>query len=220
MKKFEILAIHIIIKFMAKKHELKEVTFVTSAVGIKDSPKADKPEYGFIGRSNVGKSTLINMLTQNKGLARVSGTPGKTQLINYFLVDQSWYMVDLPGYGYAKTSRKNRFTLSRMIEEYIEKRTSLSCMFVLIDSRHKPMESDLAFMRWLGENGVPFGMVFTKIDKLSTHKLQANITAYQEEMKKEWAWLPDQFFTSSKNYAGRDELLVFINKTNKIWEQS
>lgn len=167
-------------------------------------------EFAFIGRSNVGKSSLINMITGNASLAKVSGTPGKTRLINHFIINDQWSLVDLPGYGYAKASKAMREAFDKMIRHYILDREQLYCLFVLIDSRHKPQKADLAFMGFLGENGVPFSIVFTKADKLSGAQLKRGLQTYRETLLEQWEELPPMFVTSSEKGAGKDELLTFI----------
>lgn len=182
---------------------------------ISKCPKPDLPEYAFIGRSNVGKSSLINMLTNHKKLAKISTKPGKTQLINHFLINHDWYLVDLPGYGFAKTSKQLRNTWSGFTKTYLSKRESLVCIFVLIDSRHEPQKIDLDFMYKLAINQLPFAMVFTKTDKLSKNKLQYNLDTYFETMSKKWEELPVYFQTSSSNKRGREELLDYIEELNE-----
>ena len=189
--------------------------FVISNSRVNKCPTTGLPEYAFIGRSNVGKSSLINMLTGRKGLAMTSQKPGKTQLINHFLINRDWYLVDLPGYGYARLSRDGRDGLRRMIEDYILERTELVCLFVLLDSRLEPQRIDLEFIEWLGEEGIPFALVFTKADKLSKGKLAANIAAYKERLLQQWEELPPLFITSSEARMGRDELLSYIDGINK-----
>lgn len=189
--------------------------FVISNSRVNKCPTTGLPEYAFIGRSNVGKSSLINMLTGRKGLAMTSQKPGKTQLINHFLINKDWYLVDLPGYGYARLSRDGRDGLRRMIEDYILERTELVCLFVLLDSRLEPQRIDLEFIEWLGEEGIPFALVFTKADKLSKGKLAANIAAYKERLLQQWEELPPLFITSSEARLGRDELLSYIDGINK-----
>lgn len=189
--------------------------FVISNSRVNKCPTTGLPEYAFIGRSNVGKSSLINMLTGRKGLAMTSQKPGKTQLINHFLINRDWYLVDLPGYGYARLSRDGRDGLRRMIEDYILERTELICLFVLLDSRLEPQRIDLEFIEWLGEGGIPFALVFTKADKLSRGKLAANIAAYKERLLQQWEELPPLFITSSEARMGRDELLSYIDGINK-----
>ncbi|MDR2122795.1 MAG: ribosome biogenesis GTP-binding protein YihA/YsxC [Flavobacteriaceae bacterium] len=189
--------------------------FIKSSKFLKDCPEGNKPEYAFIGRSNVGKSSLINMITNKKGLAKTSSTPGKTQLINHFLINDSWYLTDLPGYGYAKTSKTNRASFSKMIEKYILERKNLVTLFVLIDARHLPMQIDLNFINWLGENGIPFTLVFTKIDKIAQAEFSFNFKKYSQELRKTWDELPEMFKTSSEKKIGKEEILSFIEDTNK-----
>ena len=189
--------------------------FIISNSRVEKCPTTGLPEYAFIGRSNVGKSSLINMLTGRKGLAMTSQKPGKTQLINHFLINKDWYLVDLPGYGYARLSRDGRDGLRKMIEDYILERTELVCLFVLLDSRLEPQRIDLEFIEWLGEEGIPFALVFTKADKLSKGKLATNIAAYKERLLQQWEELPPLFITSSEARMGRDELLSYIDGINK-----
>ena len=189
--------------------------FIISNSRVEKCPTTGLPEYAFIGRSNVGKSSLINMLTGRKGLAMTSQKPGKTQLINHFLINRDWYLVDLPGYGYARLSRDGRDGLRRIIEDYILERTELVCLFVLLDSRLEPQRIDLEFIEWLGEEGIPFALVFTKADKLSRGKLAANIAAYKERLLQQWEELPPLFITSAEARMGRDELLSYIDGINK-----
>ena len=179
------------------------------------APKERIPEYAFIGRSNVGKSSLINMLMNRKNLAKTSGKPGKTQLINHFKINDQWFLVDLPGYGYAKVSKKKRTIFQYFIENYFKEREQLVCTFVLIDSRHDPQKIDLEFMRFLGENRIPFCIVFTKADKLPSSKLNKQITSYKRKLLTHWESLPTSFITSSTNGLGRDEFLGFIDGINK-----
>jgi GTP-binding protein len=195
--------------------EITKAAFIKSAPTIGDCPKDGRPEYAFIGRSNVGKSSLINMLTNRKGLAKTSGTPGKTQLINHFLINDSWYVVDLPGYGYAKVSKGVRKTFQKIITSYLAKRQSLVCVFLLIDARHEPQRLDLEFMRWLGENEVPFVLVFTKIDKCSSHELRKNLARYKKRLLTDWQTLPPLYTSSATSKLGRLELLGYINGLNK-----
>jgi len=197
--------------------EIKSATFVISNTDYKKSPPATLPEYAFIGRSNVGKSSLINMLCGNKSLAKTSGKPGKTQLINHFIINvknEPWYLVDLPGYGYAKVSKTLKERWGKFLQEYILKRENLLCMFVLIDCRLEPQKIDLEFMQWLGEKGIPFVMVFTKKDKLHINEFNKNIKVYNKKMLDLWEELPLQFFTSSTNSEGKAEILQFIEVTN------
>lgn len=178
-------------------------------------PDSGRPEISFSGRSNVGKSSLINMLTGHKGLAMTSARPGKTLLINHFLINKSWYLVDLPGYGYAKRDRKSQEQIKQIIESYILRREQMTCLFLLVDSRLEPQRIDLTFIEWLGENGVPFAIVFTKADKLGSGKLKLNIQAYLEKLQEQWEELPPYFITSSEDRTGRNELLNYIAKINK-----
>ncbi|PHR45077.1 MAG: YihA family ribosome biogenesis GTP-binding protein [Fluviicola sp.] len=198
---------------------IKSAEFVISNTEISKCPEPLKPEYAFIGRSNVGKSSLINMLTNNKKLAKTSGRPGKTQLINHFEINESWYLVDLPGYGYAKTSKMNRFKWTRFIEEYLKTRENLMNTFVLIDSRLEPQKIDQEFMNWLGYNQIPFSMVFTKTDKLSSSALQKNMAKYKKEMLKSWEELPPVFITSSESKLGKENLLNYIEEVNSVWDK-
>ncbi len=193
---------------------IKSAEFVISNTDITKCPKDGKPEYAFIGRSNVGKSSLINMLTDHKKLAKTSGKPGKTQLINHFVINDDWYLVDLPGYGYAKASKTSRAKWEKFISDYLTKREELVNIFVLIDSRLEPQKIDLEFMNWCGEQGLPFSMVFTKIDKLSSTALQKNLAKYKKEMLKYWAELPPVFTTSSESKFGRERLLNYIDQIN------
>ncbi len=180
-----------------------------------NAPKDRIPEYAFIGRSNVGKSSLINMLMQRKKLAKTSGTPGKTQLINHFKINDEWFLVDLPGYGYAKVSKKKRTIFQYFIENYFNEREQLVCTFVLVDSRHDPQKIDLDFMAFLGKNQIPFCIVFTKADKLPSSKLNKQITTYKRKLLQYWESLPTSFITSSSSGLGRDEFLNFIDEINK-----
>jgi GTP-binding protein len=188
--------------------------FVISSPTVQGCPRPDRPEYAFIGRSNVGKSSLINMLMQRKDLAKTSATPGKTQLINHFKVDDAWYLVDLPGYGFAKVPKPLRQKLEKMIADYILQRPNLVNVFVLIDCRHSPQTIDLEFMDWLGMSGIPFSMVFTKMDKLKAMDRNENIRLYNEKMLEGWSELPVQFLTSSESAQGREEMLSYIRKLN------
>lgn len=182
-------------------------------------PAPTKPEYAFIGRSNVGKSSLINMLTEQKGLAKTSSSPGKTQLINHFLINDTWYLVDLPGYGYAKVSKESRESWRRMINYYLNHRENLTCVFVLIDSRHEPMQQDLEFLEYLGKAGVPFVIVFTKTDKQSATKTDSTIAAYKRKLLETWEELPQIFSTSAVKRGGRDEILNYIDEVNAHLQQ-
>lgn len=192
--------------------EIKQAEFVISNTDVRKCPESDMPEFAFIGRSNVGKSSLINMLTRHKGLAKTSSTPGKTLLINHFLINKSWYLVDLPGYGYAQRSKTQREQLKKMIDNYVLNREQMYNLFLLIDSRHEPQEIDLEFMRFLGANGVPFSIVFTKADKLSKLRLKTNTETYKKKLLEEWEELPPIFITSSSAAEGRTELLDYIEQ--------
>lgn len=183
-------------------------------------PKSHLPEYAFIGRSNVGKSSLINMLMQRKNLAKTSGRPGKTQLINHFLINKNWHLVDLPGYGYAKVSKKSKKTFQKFITEYFLKREQLVMGFVLVDCRHQPQPIDLEFMEWLGEQQFPFAIIFTKADKLKPKALERNIKEYQEKMLETWIEMPQYFVTSSSNAIGREEVLHYIDQINQTLDRS
>lgn len=195
--------------------EITNAEFVISNTDFRKCPATAFPEYAFIGRSNVGKSSLINMLTNHKGLAMTSARPGKTMLINHFLINKSWYLVDLPGYGYAKRDQKSQEQIRQIIESYILGREQMTCLFLLIDSRLEPQRIDLEFIEWLGENGIPFAIVFTKADKLGIGKLKANIQAYLEKLAEQWEELPPHFVTSSEDRTGRQELLDYIDSINK-----
>ena len=195
--------------------EITSAEFVISNTDVKKCPTGIFPEYAFIGRSNVGKSSLINMLTGRKGLAMTSATPGKTMLINHFLINKSWYIVDLPGYGYARRGQKGKSQIQRIIEDYILEREQLTNLFVLIDCRHEPQKIDLEFMEWLGENGIPFSLIFTKIDKISKGRLQENLKAYQTKLLESWEELPPILLSSSEKKEGRDEILDYIDEINK-----
>ncbi|MEA3504844.1 MAG: ribosome biogenesis GTP-binding protein YihA/YsxC [Bacteroidota bacterium] len=197
--------------------EIQSAEFVKSCPSIKVAPNTALPEYAFIGRSNVGKSSLINMLVNRKNLAQTSSTPGKTQLINYFIINAAWHLVDLPGYGFAKRSKKIRDSWGKMISDYISKRDNLVNTFVLIDSRIKPQVLDLVFIRNLAELGVAFTLVFTKTDKLKQRELDKNLEIYKEELSKEWEELPPIIVTSANTKLGRKEILEFIATTNKMF---
>lgn len=194
---------------------VKNAKFIISNTDIKKCPQDGKPEYAFIGRSNVGKSSLINMLTNQRKLAMTSATPGKTLLINHFLINNEWYLVDLPGYGYAKRCKSQTEQLEHIISSYVLDRQQLTLLFVLIDSRHAPQKIDLEFIQWLGENGVPFSIIFTKADKLTKTALAGNIAAYKNRLLEEWEELPEIFITSSETAYGREEVLGYINQVNK-----
>ena len=194
--------------------EIKKTEFVISAPMVSMCPKDTKPEYAFIGRSNVGKSSLINMLTNNKKLAKTSATPGKTLLINHFIINNEWYLVDLPGYGFAKRSKKEIQKLDQMIRGYILQREQLTNVFVLVDVRLEPQTIDLEFIQWLGESGIPFAIVFTKADKLTVSKVKANVEAYKRKLLETWEELPPLFLTSAEKRQGRDEVLSYIEEIN------
>lgn len=195
--------------------KIKEAEFLISSPRADQCPEGDKPEYAFIGRSNVGKSSLINMLTNRKSLAKISSTPGKTQLINHFVINDEWYLVDLPGYGYAKVSKKERTKFSNLIKHYFKSRTNLVCTFVLIDCRIPPQKKDIEFLDWLGTNQIPVIIVFTKMDKVSSSELQRNVSAFRKELLKTWEEMPQYFITSAEKKNGRDEVLEFINTLNQ-----
>ena len=194
---------------------IKSATFEISNTDVRKCPPGNKPEYAFIGRSNVGKSSLINMLTNKNRLAKTSSTPGKTLLINHFLINDAWYIVDLPGYGYAQRGKESREKLKHIIQSYILGRAQMTNLFVLVDSRHKPQKIDLEFMQWLGENEVPFSIVFTKMDKLGKEAGQRNVEAYKAQLLEQWEELPPLFITSSEDRRGRDELLNYIEEINR-----
>ena len=193
---------------------INKVYFLCSNTRIDRLPKDNMPEYAFIGRSNVGKSSLINMLVQRNGLAKTSSTPGKTITINHFVVNDNWYLVDLPGYGYARRSKKTREEWRMMLNSYISRRRNLVTTFVLIDSRIEPQNSDLGFMEWLGENNIPFAIVFTKTDKLNKSELEANLDAYKKRLLEDWEELPPIFITSSEKKVGREEIRDYIDQQN------
>jgi len=197
--------------------EIKNPRFIKSSQKLSELPLEDKPEYAFVGRSNVGKSSLINSLCGRKQLAKTSGTPGKTQLINHFLMDDVWYIVDLPGYGYAQVSKKDRKKFQSMITDFVTKRDSLMCVMVLVDSRLKPQPIDLEFMEFLGVNEVPFVIVFTKMDKLKPKQVTDNIETYKQKLLEDWEELPRMFFTSSVKGTGKEELLAYIDEVNDLF---
>ena len=199
--------------------EIKSASFVISKPHWKDCPKPTMPEYAFIGRSNVGKSSLINALCNHKGLAKTSSTPGKTQLINHFLINENWYLCDLPGYGYAKVSKKSREEWGKMIKGYILNRKNLMNTFVLIDSRHKPQQIDIDFMIFLGENGIPFSIIFTKSDKIKQKELGKNIKNFEEELYKYWEEIPPYFITSAEKKTGKKGVLNYIQQINPLFEK-
>lgn len=194
---------------------ITKAQYIISNPDVKDCPKSQLPEYAFIGRSNVGKSSLINMLCHNPKLAKTSQKPGKTLLINHFLINDKWHLVDLPGYGYAQTGQKQRDALRQMIERYCLLREQLVNLFVLIDCRHEPQKIDLEFMEWLGENGIPFSIVFTKADKISKLRLNENVETYKNTLLESWEELPPIFITSSEKKIGGDELTAYIEHINE-----
>ncbi|MBD2716971.1 YihA family ribosome biogenesis GTP-binding protein [Microvirga sp. STR05] len=195
--------------------QIRDATFLMSNSRVEQCPPPTLPEYAFIGRSNVGKSSLINMLTERKGLAKTSSLPGKTQLINHFLINKEWYLVDLPGYGYAKVSKESRVQWARMINFYLRQRENLTCVFVLIDSRHSAQAVDLEFMEMLGSEGIPFVMVFTKADKQSGSRTHQNVVDYMQKMSESWDEVPRHFITSAEEKTGREEILGFIADINQ-----
>lgn len=194
---------------------IKSATYIISSPDVTSCPQSGQPEYAFIGRSNVGKSSLINMLCHNPKLAKTSQKPGKTLLINHFLINGEWHLVDLPGYGYAQAGQKQREALKRMIERYCLLRKQLVCLFVLVDCRHEPQKIDLEFINWLGENGVPFAIVFTKGDKLGKVRLKENVEAYKARLLEEWEELPPVFVTSAETKLGGEELTAYIEQLNQ-----
>ena len=194
--------------------KIKTAKFVISNTDVSKCPEERIPEYAFIGRSNVGKSSLINMLTNHKKLAKISGKPGKTQLINHFLINDNWFLVDLPGYGYAKVSKSKRQSFQDFIKDYFLQREQLVCSFILVDSRHEPQKIDLEFMQFLGENGIPFCLVFTKSDKMGDTKLQKNLINYENKILESWESIPTHFVTSSETSMGKEDLLNFIEQVN------
>lgn len=195
---------------------IKKAEFVKSSGRWQECPEGNLPEYAFIGRSNVGKSSLINAMMNHKDLAKTSGTPGKTQLINHFLVNENWYLTDLPGYGYARVSKVMRRDFEKINTNYILNRKNLVNLFVLVDSRHKPQQIDLEFIEWCGESGVPFAIVFTKADKLKPNTLKENVELYKGELLKTWEELPEMYVTSAEKKMGGDEILKFITETNNM----
>lgn len=212
MKEFDYLCRH---NLNSAKMEIKNAEFVISNSRADMCPKTDLPEYAFIGRSNVGKSSLINMLTKQSKLAMTSSTPGKTLLINHFLINKDWYLVDLPGYGYAQRGKKMMEKIKNLIEYYVLERTQLTCLFVLVDSRLNPQKIDLEFIEWLGENGVPFALIFTKADKQSIGKTRANVNQFLAVLKEQWEELPPHFISSAEKGTGREEILSYIEEINR-----
>lgn len=195
--------------------EIKSAEFVISNTDVRKCPEGTRPEYAFIGRSNVGKSSLINMLTARKSLAMTSQKPGKTLLINHFLINKEWFLVDLPGYGFAQRGKEGRENIRRIIESYVLQRPQLTCLFVLLDCRHEPQKIDLEFMEWLGENEVPFAIIFTKIDKISRGRLTENLNKYKERLLETWEELPPILLSSSETKDGREEILDYIQSINR-----
>ncbi len=199
---------------------IKSAEFVKSSGKWQECPEPNLPEYAFIGRSNVGKSSLINAMVNHKDLAKTSGTPGKTQLINHFLVNEEWYLTDLPGYGYARVSKVIRKDFEKLITNYILNRKNLVNLFVLVDSRHSPQKIDVEFMQWCGESGIPFSIVFTKADKLKPNAALKNIETYQTELLKYWEELPQMYLTSAEKKEGGDDILKFIDETNSFLKKN
>jgi len=195
--------------------EIKEARFVVSNTDVKKCPPPNKPEYAFIGRSNVGKSSLINRLTNKKTLAKISGKPGKTRLINHYLINEEWYLVDLPGYGYAEVPKKERLKWEQFLKRYILQRENLYCLFVLVDSRHEPQKPDLDFMEWLGISQIPFTIIFTKIDKLKPEELKTNLKNYEGKMFETWETMPGYYISSAETGDGTNEILDFIELLNE-----
>lgn len=195
--------------------KIKSAEFVMSNSDVTKCPKSRLPEYAFIGRSNVGKSSLINMLTDRKNLAKTSGRPGKTQLINHFLINKNWNLVDLPGYGYARVSKSTKKVFQKFITQYFGLREQLVTAFVLVDIRHEPQPIDLEFMQWLGENGIPFSIIFTKADKLRPKVIKNHVEAYKNVLLDTWEDMPNYFITSSSKNIGRDNLLEYIDRLNQ-----
>ena len=198
--------------------EIKQAEFVSSESDVRKCPPPSKPEFAFIGRSNVGKSSLLNMLTNRKNLAKTSNKPGKTQTINHFIINDQWYLVDLPGYGYASVSKEKRAGFGKIIENYVLKRENLHCLFILVDSRLEPQKIDLAFIQWVGEKEIPLCLVFTKADKLTKNQLKRNTSIYESILRTQWEELPSMLVTSSETQMGKDDLLSFIEKA--LAEQS
>jgi GTP-binding protein len=197
---------------------IKTAEFIISNTQIDKMPAPSKPEYAFIGRSNVGKSSLINMLCRQKGLAKTSQNPGKTQVINHFIINNTWYLVDLPGYGYAKVSQTTRKSWEGMIKTYLEERENLQCVMVLIDSRLEPQKVDLAFIDWLGGKGIPFCIIFTKADKQSKSKTASNVEMFNNTLLKNWEELPSFFVTSAEEGTGKEEVLAYIDEINRAFD--
>lgn len=199
--------------------DIKTVNFIKSSTQMDQLPPGDKPEFAFVGRSNVGKSSLINKLCGRKSLAKTSGTPGKTQMINHFIVDDSWLLVDLPGYGYAKVSKKQRKQFEKMLRNYVTQRWNLLTVFVLVDSRHAPQENDLEFISFLGISQIPLCIVFTKLDKLNHVQRRDNLALYHKTLSEIWEELPPIFYTSAETGEGKDEILSYVTETSKVFYQ-
>ncbi|MGK0435962.1 MAG: GTP-binding protein [Flavobacteriales bacterium] len=197
--------------------KVKTAEFVISNTRVDLCPKPEIPEYAFIGRSNVGKSSLINSICNNKKLAKTSSTPGKTQLMNHFMINDEWYLVDLHGYGFTKTPNHLRMKWQNFTRNYLRSRENLMCVFVLLDSRHNVQKADDEFMEWLGENAIPFVMVFTKMDKLDPRDIEGNVNTYLEKMSEKWSFLPQYFLTSAEKKTGKEEILAFVEETNKTF---
>lgn len=198
---------------------IKQARFLMSNTDPAKCPEGDKPEYAFIGRSNVGKSSLVNMLTGHKKLAKISGQPGKTREINHFLINEEWYLADLPGYGYAKVSKTQRSQFDAMTKRYLNERENLVCLFILLDSRHEPQGLDKEFISYCGESGLPIALIFTKADKQSPNKTQSVRAAWKRTMLKSWEEMPPAFITSAEKGEGREELLAFIAECNEAWKE-
>jgi GTP-binding protein len=198
--------------------EIHSLKFTKSSPDLKSCPVASFPEYAFAGRSNVGKSSLLNLLTNRKDLAKTSSTPGKTKLINHFLVNEGWYLVDLPGYGFARTGKQRRNSFLSAIREYLLYRETLACLFVLLDSRHAPLAGDLDFINWAGENSIPIALVFTKTDKLSGDRFESNLSVYKKTLLHNWEEIPPVFSTSTLHHTGGREIMEFIEKTNESFK--
>ena len=199
--------------------KINSAQFVISSPDLQRCPKPSGPEYAFIGRSNVGKSSLINMIVGRKNLAKTSGTPGKTQLINHFIINDYWFLVDLPGYGFAKVSKSTREKWNKVIRRFLSGRKTLVCTFILVDIRIEPQKSDLALMEWMGEAGLPFVIVYTKLDKLSKGQVEKQLVQYRERLEENWEVLPPMFHTSAKSSKGKDEILGFIDEQNQIYRE-
>jgi GTP-binding protein len=199
--------------------KITQAEFISSYADVKKCPAPDKAEFAFIGRSNVGKSSLINMMTNLKHLAKTSGKPGKTQTINHYLINKEWYLVDLPGYGYANVSKSIKAGFGKMIEDYVLQRENLSCLFVLLDPRVEPQKNDLSFIQWAGEKGIPIALVFTKCDKLSRNEIAKSMAMYKRTLLAAWEELPPMFMTSAETALGKDEVLSFIDTAIQQWQK-